>query len=129
MASRSGVPSRRVPSGRATDKQVAATQEAGFVRIRGNQRQLELTLRKAFELVANLIVINYDTPRFVAIVGEEGETTSIRLAAQHFYSPTADKEGKVTFAPMRFSILVNAGSSKPTSRAARRRNRTAVSGS
>ena len=76
-------------------------------------------MRKAGELLANLIIINYDTPRFVAIVGQEGESTSIRLAAQHFYSPTADMKGKVTFAPMKFALTCNAGSSKPTSRAAR----------
>ena len=108
-----------VPSGRATDKQVQSGQEAGFIRYRSSQRNLEQTMRKAGELLANLVIINYDTPRFVAIVGEEGETTSIRLAAQHFYSPTSDQYGKVTFAPLKFSILVNAGSSKPTSRAAR----------
>jgi hypothetical protein len=108
-----------VPSGRATDKQVQAGQEAGFVRVRSAQRNLELTLRKAGELVANLIVINYDTPRFMAIVGEEGQPISIRLAAQHFYAPTQDAKGKVTFAPLRFGLMVNAGSSKPTSRAAR----------
>ena len=108
-----------VPSGRATDKQVQAGQEAGFIRIRSAIRNLERTLSKAGELLANLIIINFDTPRFVAIVGDEGETTSIRLAAQHFYAPTVDHNDKVTFAPMRFTMLVNAGSSKPTSRAAR----------
>lgn len=108
-----------VPSGRATDKQVQSGQEAGFIRIRSSQRNLEQTMRKAGELLANLVIINYDTPRFVAIVGQEGESTSIRLAAQHFYSPTADQKGKVTFAPLRFALTVNAGSSKPTSRAAR----------
>jgi hypothetical protein len=108
-----------VPSGRATDKQVQSGQEAGFIRIRSSQRNLEQTMRKAGELLANLIIINYDTPRFVAIVGQEGESTSVRLAAQHFYSPTSDAKGKVTFSPLRFAITVNAGSSKPTSRAAR----------
>jgi hypothetical protein len=108
-----------VPSGRATDKQVQAGQEAGFIRIRSALRNLELSLSKAGELLANLVVINYDTQRFVAIVGEEGEMASIKLAAQHFYAPTQDHDGKVTFAPMRFTMTVNAGSSKPTSRAAR----------
>lgn len=103
-----------IPSGRATDKQVSATQEAGFIRVRSAQRNLELTLRKAFELVANLIIINYDVPRTVAIVGQEGEMASVRLAARHFYTPGPDGPD-----PMRFSLLVNAGSSKPTSRAAR----------
>ncbi len=109
-----GAQKGEVPSGRATDKQVAATQEAGFVRIRSAQRQLEMTLRTAFELVANLIVINYDTTRFVAIVGDEGEMSSIRLSAQHFYSP-----GPHGRSPLRFTMNVNAGSQKPTSRAAR----------
>jgi hypothetical protein len=108
-----------VPSGRATDKQVQSGQEAGFIRIRSSQRNLEQTMRKAGELLANLVIINYDTPRFVAIVGQEGESTSIRLAAQHFYTPSADSEGKVAFEPLRFALTVNAGSSKPTSRAAR----------
>lgn len=106
-----------IPSGRATDKQVSATQEAGFIRVRSAQRNLELTLRKAFELVANLIVVNYDVARNVAIVGQEGEMNSIHLAAQHFYTPSGQK-GKGPD-PLRFSLLVNAGSSKPTSRAAR----------
>ena len=108
-----------VPSGRATDKQVQAGQEAGFIRIRSAIRNLERTLSKAGELLANLVIINYDTPRLVAIVGDEGEMTSIRLAAQHFYSPTVDHRDKITFSPLRFTMLVNAGSSKPTSRAAR----------
>ena len=108
-----------VPSGRATDRQVQAGQEAGFVRIRTAQRNLELALRKAGELLANLVIINYDTSRFVAIVGEEGETSSIRLSAQHFYAPTEDYSGEVKFEPLRFVMQVNAGSSKPTSRAAR----------
>jgi hypothetical protein len=103
-----------IPSGRATDKQVAATQEAGFIRIRSAQRNLELALRKAFELVANLIVINYDVPRTVAIVGPEGDMNAIQLASNHFFTPLP--EGP---AALRFSLLVNAGSAKPTSRAAR----------
>jgi hypothetical protein len=104
-----------IPSGRATDKQVSATQEAGFIRVRSSQRNLEMTLRKAFELVASIIIINYDVPRTVAIVGPEGEMTSIKLAANHFYTGG----GPGGPAPLRFSMLVNAGSSKPTSRAAR----------
>jgi hypothetical protein len=104
-----------IPSGRATDKQVSATQEAGFIRIRSAQRNLELSLRKAFELIANLIILNYDTSRTVAIVGPEGQVNSVKLSAQHFYDPSSPKSP----APMRFSLLCNAGSAKPTSRAAR----------
>jgi hypothetical protein len=104
-----------IPSGRATDKQVAATQEAGFIRIRAAQRNLELALAKGFELVANLVVLNYDVPRTVAIVGPEGDMNSVKLSANHFYDPSS-KDGPE---PLRFSLLVGAGSTKPTSRAAR----------
>lgn len=104
-----------IPSGRATDKQVSATQEAGFIRVRSAQRNLEMCLRKCFELIANLVVINYDVPRTVAIVGPEGEVNSLRLSANHFYTPA----GKTGPEPLRFSLLVHAGSDKPTSRAAR----------
>jgi hypothetical protein len=108
-----------VPSGRATDKQVQSSQEAGFIRVRSSQRNLELTLRKAGELVANLIILYYDTPRFVAIVGQEGENTSMKLHAQHFQAPAKGEDGKWRPTPMRFALTVNAGSAKPTSRAAR----------
>ncbi len=128
IAGLSGSQKGEMASGRATDKQVQATQEAGFIRIRSAIRNLERSLRKAGELLANLIIINYDVPRFVAIVGDEGEMSSIRLAAQHFYAPTVDVDNKVTFAPLRFTMLVNAGSSKPTSRSARINEANALHG-
>jgi hypothetical protein len=59
--------------------------------------------------------LNYDVPRTVAIVGTEGEMNSVKLSANHFYTPG----GKHGPDPLRFSMMVNAGSSKPTSRAAR----------
>jgi len=110
-----------VPSGRATDKQVSASQEAGFVRVRAAMRNLETCLSTAYELIAQLICTNYDTQRFVAIVGQDGESNSIRLAAQHFYSPNGevDEKGKLKIQPLRFALTVNAGSQKPTSRSAR----------
>jgi|HubBroStandDraft_6_1064221.scaffolds.fasta_scaffold00184_11 hypothetical protein len=120
IAGLSGSQKGEMQSGRATDKQVQATQEAGFIRIRSALRNLEETLRKAGELVANLIILYYDTPRFVAIVGQEGENTSVRLAGQHFMVPTLDTETKkYRPVPMRFVLTVNSGSAKPTSRAAR----------
>ena len=69
-------------------------------------------------LVANLIVQNYDAPRIVAIVGDDGVDTAIRLAAQHFYMPKMI-DGKVAAEPLRISLIVKAGSSAPTSRQAR----------
>ena len=105
-------------SGRAAQQTVQATQEAGFVRIRSSLRNLERTLGKIGNLVANLIVQNYDAPRIVAIVGDDGVDTAIRLASQHFYMPKMI-DGKVAAEPLRFSLVVKAGSSAPTSRQAR----------
>lgn len=105
-------------SGRPAQQTVQATQEAGFVRIRSSLRNLERTLGKIGQLCANLIVQNYDAPRIVAIVGDDGIDTAIRLAAQHFYMPKK-VDGKVIAEPLRFSLVVKAGSSAPTSRQAR----------
>ena len=105
-------------SGRPAQQTVQATQEAGFVRIRSALRNLERCLGGIGNLVANLIVQNYDAPRVVAIVGDDGVDTAIRLAAQHFYMPKMI-DGKVAAEPLRFSLVVKAGSSAPTSRQAR----------
>jgi hypothetical protein len=106
-------------SGRPAQQTVQATQEAGFVRIRSALRNLERTLSKLGELVANLIVQNYDSPRIVAIVGDDGVDTAIRLASQHFYMPKKNSDGKIVSQPLKFSLVVKAGSAAPTSRQAR----------
>lgn len=99
---------------------VQATQEAGFVRIRLALRNLERALGRLFQLCANLIIQNYDVPRVVAIVGDDGVDTALRLAARHFYMPARNpKDGKMLSIPMKFSLIVKAGSSAPTSRSAR----------
>lgn len=100
--------------GRQAMATVQATQEAGFVSIRSSLRNLEGALSQLGQILTNLIMVNYDTHRVVAIVGEEGEQTSISLAANHFMRPTKDG-----LAPLRFQLNVDAGSSKPTSRGAR----------
>ena len=106
-------------SGRPAQQTVQATQEAGFVRIRSALRNLERCLGSIGGLVANLIVQNYDVPRVVAIVGDDGMDTAIRLAAQHFYIPKKDLNGKLIAEPLKFSLVVKCGSSAPTSRQAR----------
>jgi hypothetical protein len=100
--------------GRQAVATVQATQEAGFVSIRSSLRNLEGTLGQLGQILVSLIMVNYDTHRTVAIVGEEGTSTSLKLAANHFFRPTKDG-----LAPLRFQLLVEAGSNKPTSRGAR----------
>jgi hypothetical protein len=102
------------PNQRQAQSTIQATQEAGFVSIRSSLRNLERALSRLGEILTNLIMVNYDTHRIVAIVGEEGEQTSMTLAANHFMRPTKDG-----LAPLRFQLTVDAGASKPTSRGAR----------
>ncbi len=102
------------PGGRNAQGVIDAMQESSFVRIRTALRNLEWTLRAVGDKVAALITENYTTPRMVAVVGPSAETSSKALKGRHFYVPGA--EGRV---PMRFQLLVQAGSSLPTSRNAR----------
>jgi hypothetical protein len=136
----SGVTKGNTPQGRQAQQTVQASQEAGFVRIRSALRNLERTLAEQFTLLAHLIIQNYDIPRTVAIVGQDGENSSLLLSSRHFYSPTqgGDVEARLSKlgfadgkslnvlagldipqAPMKFSLLVLAGASNPTSRQAR----------
>lgn len=110
----SGVQRGQAAPGRQAQQTVQATQEAASVRIRQSLRNLERCLGESYTLLAHLIVQNYTIPRVVAIVGDDGTDTALRLAARHFYSPTASGA-----APMKFSLIVAAGSSNPTSRQAR----------
>ncbi len=102
------------PTGRNAQGVLDSIQEAAFVRVRLALRNLELSLRNAGEMMASLIAENYTTPRMVAIVGPQGEKSSLALRSRHFMVPTA--EGAV---PMEFQLWITAGSSLPISRQAR----------
>jgi hypothetical protein len=110
----SGVSKGQQPAGRQAQQTVQSTQEAGFVRIRGSLRNLERALTEQYNLLAHLAIQNYDTPRVMAIVGEDGANSAIRLAARHFYTPSPSGAE-----PMKFSMQIMAGSGNPTSRQAR----------
>ena len=109
-----GVQRGQTPSGRQAQQTIQATQEAASVRIRSSLRNLERALGQCFMLLGHLIVQNYTVPRVMAIIGTDGSDTTLRLAARHFYSPTSHGAE-----PMKFSLIVQAGSSNPTSRQAR----------
>lgn len=98
------------PTGRNAQGVLDSVQDAAFVRIRKAQRSLEVTLRGALNKVASLVTEFYDRPRLVTLMGDSGEKSATTLRSLHWYLPTA--EGR---APMRFAILVQGGSSLPTS--------------
>jgi hypothetical protein len=114
IAGLSGVSKGQQPTGRQAQQTTQAVQEAGFVGVRSSLRQLEVTLAKAGTFITQLIILNYDQPRVVAILGDEGGQTAMRIAAQHFMTPS--KNG---LKPLDFAMHVSAGSSAPTSRQAR----------
>lgn len=103
------------PQGRNSQGVLDSVQEASFVRIRLALRNLEYSLREVGELLSSLIVEYYDTPRFVAILGPDGEAMSRALKAKHFYVPGPNGE-----TPFRYSLMVSAGSEQSTSPQARR---------
>lgn len=109
-----GVQRGQTPSGRQAQQTIQATQEAASVRIRSSLRNLERALSNVYTLAAHLVIQNYSVPRVVSIIGTDGVDSTIRLAAGHFYSPTTHGAE-----PMKFALIVQAGSSNPTSRQAR----------
>lgn len=110
-ATKGNMPPPRTPS-----SSVTATQESGFVRVRQAMRNLEQCLRESGNLQTELITENYTTPRIVAIVGPDGDQSSLQLSAKHFYDPSIDGDGSL---PFRFSIFIDAGANNPTSRQSR----------
>ncbi len=114
IAGLSAITKGGMPSGRAAQTTHDQVKESSFVRVRLALRNLERTLREAGTICASLITENYTTPRYVAIVGPQGEQTSLALGQRHFYTP--DENGTT---PMKFSLNVQAGSSVATSRQAR----------
>lgn len=102
------------PSGRNSQGVMDSVQEAAFVRVRSSLRNLERALRRVGVKQSSLICEYYDTPRMIALLGEDGAKTSVNLKTDHFY--LAGPDGKL---PMRYQLSVAAGSSLPTSRQAR----------
>jgi hypothetical protein len=102
------------PSGRNAQGVLDAVQESAFVRVRHGLRNLERCARTSYRLLASLIAENYTAPRLMAVVGPGGEKTALALRSRHFYTPTVEGAS-----PLKFSLWVNAGSRRPTSRMAR----------
>lgn len=109
------------PQGRAAEGVHGALQEAGFVGIREQLRNMEATLRGAYMKKAQLIAENYTEPRFLASTGPDGQPTSMLLSSRHFMAPTED--GAV---PMEYMINLDAGSKSHTSRRVRQDTATTL---
>lgn len=105
----------QLPAGRNSTETLDDVQEGSFIKIRLALRNLERALRRSYTLSASLVIEFYDSPRMMAILGPDGQESSLALKAKHFYLPTPDGFSL----PMRFTLSVNAGSSLPTSRIAR----------
>ena len=104
------------PSGRNAQGVLDSVQDAAFVRIRATLRELERTLRGITTKKAANIAEFYTEPRFMAIIGPDGQQTRRALRSRHFYAPPGEEGTRV---PLRFTVLADAGSQLPTSKQAR----------
>lgn len=104
------------PTGRNSQGVLDSVQEAAFVRIRMALRNYEVTLRRQGNKAAALIAEFYTAKRVVSFVGASGESTVLGLGGKHFYVPDRNSDSP---SPIKFSLHVQAGSTVPTSRAAR----------
>jgi hypothetical protein len=103
-------------SGRNSQGVMDSVQDAAFVRIRATLRELERTLRGVTMKKAANIAEFYTEPRFMAIIGPDGQQTRRALKSRHFYAPQGQEGTRV---PLRFTVLADAGSQLPTSKQAR----------
>lgn len=107
-------------TGRVASDVYDAAQEAGFVRLRLAQRNLEFALRSIGQKYAAFVAEFYLEPRFLELVGPAGEQSFKMLSGRHFFVPgKPGDDGKGTELPLRFKVSVRAGSMLPTSRNAR----------
>jgi hypothetical protein len=102
------------PKQRQSNNTVQNIQESAFVRIRSALTNLQWTYRRSAWKCANLIVQNYTDTRIMAVIGPDGEATSLYLSPYHFYDPATSGEE-----PLKFIIRAEAGANQATSRQAR----------
>lgn len=105
------------PEGRNSSDVLSSVQDSAFVRVRATLRNLERCLRGATGKCASNIAEFYTEPRMIAIAGPGSEKTRLALKSRHFYDRA--EAGEEDSTPMRFTVLADAGSEHPTSRAAR----------
>lgn len=104
------------PSGRNAQGVLDSVQDAAFVRVRATLRELERALKSVGKkMVANISEF-YTDPRIISMLGPDGNRTIKQLRGRHFYVPEGANFERI---PMRFNLLMDAGSSMATSRQAR----------
>ena len=99
---------------RTSDQVMNTIQEAAFVRVRSAINNMERTLTSVGYKLADLIIDNYNTARYISVAGPKSSQSAIALRPHHFLVPT--EKGQ---APLKYSLNINAGSALPTSRQAR----------
>lgn len=100
--------------GRNAQGVMDAMQEAAFVRVRMELKQLEYTLTDAGKKKASLICENYTEARNLAILGSDGAQKMLSIKPRHFMVPSIDGE-----IPLQYTLLIDAGASQHTNRKVR----------
>lgn len=105
------------PNGRNSQGVMSSVQDAAFVRVRSELREIERSLKSVGKKVVASIAELYTEPRLLSILGPDGQRTSSLLKSRHFYvnSELADASdpGRI---PLRFNLIADAGSQLATSR-------------
>lgn len=107
----------KLPNQRNAANVIGQAQDAATGRIRAALHNLQWTYRRSFVKLADLVIQNYDTPRTMAILGQDGETSALYLHGHHFYDPGDKRE-----TPLKFILRVEAGASRATSLKARKQD-------
>lgn len=113
----SGMVKGATPTGRNSQQVVSSIQDAAFVRIRSALKNMEWSLKQCYTLQADLVIEYFDDRRMVAVLGPEGERASLVLHPRHFNVP--DQEDVNRLVPLKYSLVVEAGATRSTSRQAR----------
>lgn len=106
-------------TGRNSTDVVSSLQDSAFVRVRATLRNLERCLRDAGSKSCAMKAEFYTEPRLVSVLGDQGKMTAKSLRARHFYNLPDPANPSDPTAPLRFSLLMDAGADHPTSRQAR----------
>jgi hypothetical protein len=104
------------PTARNSSGVLDSVQDAAFVRIRATLRELERTLRGVAGKMVATVAEFYTEPRMISLVGDDGQALHRALRGRHFYNLPGTGDSQ---APLRFTVLADAGSQMPTSQSAR----------
>lgn len=109
----SGVVKGATPSQRNPEGVINTIQDSAFVRVRSAMRNFENCIYLLFLKLTDLVIEHYTEPRWVGILGPDGQKTAKYLSENYFTMPFSENT------PLRYIMSLRGGSTFATSRQAR----------